>query len=62
MGWPTSGAAARPVDVVAFEYASYYCAADDSLGPPEDIAALALEWGQAALGVGGIMGYGDGGP
>lgn len=61
-GWPVTGAGGRAVDVVAFEYASYYCASDGSQGFPEEVAALAIEWGQAALGVSGVAGYGDGGP
>ena len=60
-GWPTRGAGGRPVDVVAFEYASYYCAADGSRGTPAEVAAMARAWGARALMVDGVVGFGDGG-
>lgn len=60
-GWPTSGAGGAPVDVVAFEYASYYCFEDTSQGTPEEVAAEALTWGAAAMAVPGVAGFGDGG-
>lgn len=60
-GWPTTGADGHRIDVVAFEYASYYTAASDEMGTPTDVAAMALDWGEAALTVDGIAGFGDGG-
>ena len=61
-GWPTAGAGGAPIDVVAFEYASYYCNADSSQGSPTDVAARAITWGQLAQGVDGVVGFGDAGP
>ena len=61
-GWPTAGADGAPVDVVAYEYASYYCFDDSSQGSPSDVAARAIQWGGIALTVDGVAGFGDGGP
>ncbi|MCR4300866.1 MAG: hypothetical protein NUV51_04585, partial [Sulfuricaulis sp.] len=54
--WPTRGASARPLDVVAYEYASYYVYAEPSL------ASKSIDWGRIALTLPGVAGYGDGGP
>lgn len=59
-GWPTTSADGTGIDLVAFEYASYYVT-NGELGEPVDVAATAVEWGSAALAVEGVAGFGDGG-
>jgi hypothetical protein len=54
--YPTRGAADGPLDIVAFEYASYVIKRH-----PERYAE-AKEWGARALTVPGIAGFGDSGP
>jgi hypothetical protein len=55
-GWPTSSATPdRPLDIVAFEYASYWSFWDNRPEPE------ARQWGAAALSINGIAGFGDGG-
>jgi len=56
-GWPTiSATPGRPLDIVAFEYASYWSFWNNR---PE---SEARQWGGAALGIDGIAGFDDGGP
>ncbi|HXE53747.1 MAG TPA: hypothetical protein VN541_12055 [Tepidisphaeraceae bacterium] len=56
-GWPTTSATpGRPLDIVAFEYASYWSFWNNR---PE---SEAQRWGAAAMSVDGIAGFGDGGP
>ena len=56
-GWPTSSASSgRPLDVVAFEYASYWSYWHNRS------EASAQNWGEAAMSVEGIAGFCDGGP
>lgn len=45
-----------PLDIIAFEYASY------AVTPDPSKASWAIDWGRLALGVKGIRGFGDGGP
>jgi hypothetical protein len=56
-GWPTiSATPGRPLDIVAFEYASYWSFWNNR---PE---SEARRWGEAAVNVDGIAGFDDGGP
>jgi hypothetical protein len=54
--WPTRGAGGKPIDVVAYEYASYFVTTHPDLAPK------AVDWGRIALTLPGVAGYGDGGP
>ncbi|HET9372142.1 MAG TPA: hypothetical protein VFO19_17900 [Vicinamibacterales bacterium] len=54
--YATRGAAGQPIDVVAFEYASYV------VKRHPDRYAEAKRWGALALTVDGVRGFGDGGP